>query len=166
MKQRIFIYLFIFSVLIILFQYVNSKRIIDVLNSKVTTKDQQVTVLKDSISSLNDVILNRNHFNLDNNEDAISYFENKGFDVSTLIPNIKDALYRSNESPGEHPIVPFAANSGRKIMINTVKLLNHKWVIADFSDGIFWGELLLTYHVNQPDDITFEVVESFLYPFN
>ena len=51
-------------------------------------------------------------------------------------------------------------------MINTVKLLNHKWIIADFSDGVFWGELLLTYEVHDDSTVRFQVVESFLYPFN
>lgn len=166
MKQRIFIYLFIFSVLVILFQYVNSKRIIDVLNNKVTAKEKQVITYKDSIVSLNNSLLNSSHFNLEQNEDAISYFENKGFDVEGLMPFIKDELYKTNEASGEHPLVPYAASSGRKMMINTVKLLNHKWIIADFSDGVFWGEFLLTYEVNHNSEVSFQVVESFLYPFN
>jgi len=166
MKQRIFIYLFIFSVLVVLFQYVNSKRIIDVLNNKVTAKEAQLVSYKDSISALNNQILDRSHFNLEQNEDAISYFENKGFHVDSLIPLIKDELYKSNEKSGEHPLVPYAASSGRKMMINTVKLLNHKWIIADFSDGVFWGELLLTFEVHDDHTVRFQVVESFLYPFN
>jgi hypothetical protein len=166
MKQRIFIYLFIFSVLVILFQYVNSKRIIDVLNNKVTAKEAQLVSSKDSISALNHQILDRSHFNLEQNEDALSYFESKGFQTDVLIPFIKDELYRTNEVSGDHPLVPYAASSGRKMMINTVKLLNHKWIIADFSDGVFWGELLLTYEVQDDRTVRFQVVESFLYPFN
>jgi hypothetical protein len=166
MKQRIFIYLFIFSVLVILFQYVNSKRIIDLLNNKVTAKEEQVISYKDSITALSNQIVHGSHFNLEHNEDAISYFEAKGFDVDRLIPFIKDELYKTNEASGDHPLVPYAASSGRKMMINTVKLLNHKWIIADFSDGVFWGELFLSYQVDAQDVVTFEVAASFLYPFN
>jgi hypothetical protein len=166
MKQRIFIYLFIFSVLVILFQYVNSKRIIDVLNNKVTAKEAQLVSYKDSINSLNHQIQDNSHFNLEQNEDALSYFESKGFRVDVLIPFIKDELYRTNEASGDHPLVPYAASSGRKMMINTVKLLNHKWIIADFSDGVFWGELLLTYEAQDDRTVRFQVVASFLYPFN
>jgi hypothetical protein len=86
--------------------------------------------------------------------------------VDVLIPFIKDELYRTNEASGDHPLVPYAASSGRKMMINTVKLLNHKWIIADFSDGVFWGELFLSYQVDAQDVVTFEVATSFLYPFN
>lgn len=166
MKQRIFIYLFIFSVLIILFQYVNSKRIIEFQNKKIETTQNQLKIYKDSVATLQDDVLNASHFNLEHNEDAISYFENKGYNVETLIPIIKDELYKTNEILGEHPIVPYVASSGRKMMINTVKLLNHKWIIADFSDGVFWGEVFLTYEISASNEVIFNVVESFVYPFN
>lgn len=166
MKQRIFIYLFIFSALLNLFQYVNSKRLFEVQNKQLETSHDRVETYKDSISSLQEDILNLSHFNLDRNEDAISYFENKGYNISQLIPHIKDELYKLNEVKGDHPLIPYAASEGRKMMINTVKLLNHKWIIADFTDGIFWGELFLTYEVTTDNQVKFNVVESFLYPTN
>ena len=166
MKQRIFIYLFIFSVLIILFQYVTSKRIMESQNQKLQSSEARLATYKDSITTLEDDILNLSHFNLETNEDAISYFENKGYKVAELIPNIKDHIYELNEVSGEHPLVPYASSSGRKMMINTVKLLNHKWIIADFSDGEFWGEIFMTYELTESNDLNFHVVESFLYPLN
>ena len=55
---------------------------------------------------------------------------------------------------------------GRKMMINTVKLLNHKWIIADFSDGEYWGEIFLTYEITEDKELKFNLVEYFLYPFD
>jgi len=164
MKQRIFMYLFIFSMLLVLFQYVNSKRIFEDLNSKLNNNKEQIEAYKDSIAVLQDDNLKLSHFNLDRNEDAMSYFEAKGYAVSELIPFIKDELYKLNEVKGDHPIVPYAASSGRKILINTVKLLNHKWIIADFSDGEYWGEIFLTYEIIESKELKFRLVESFLYP--
>ncbi|MFH4965315.1 hydrolase [Gaetbulibacter sp. M235] len=166
MKQRIFIYLFIFSVLIILFQYVNSKRLLEFQNKKIDAYEVHIQTYKDSIATMQNEILNLSHFNLERNEDALSYFENKGYKVDELIPFIKDELYKLNEVSGEHPLVPYAASEGRKMMINTVKLLNHKWIIADFSDGVFWGEMFLIYEITDTQELKFNVVESFLYPFN
>ncbi|HMR16898.1 MAG TPA: hydrolase, partial [Mariniflexile sp.] len=60
----------------------------------------------------------------------------------------------------------YAASAGRRMLINTVKLLNHKWIIADFTDGQLWGEVFLTYQVSEDKQVTFQVVESFLYPLN
>lgn len=166
MKQRIFMYLFVFAALLVLFQYVNSKRVFEGMNGKLATQKKALKKYKDSIAILQDDILRVSHFNLDRNEDAISYFENDGYDISELIPFIKDELYKLNEAKGEHPIVPYAASEGRKMMINTVKMLNHKWIIADFSDGEYWGEIFLTYQITEDKELKFNLIEYFLYPFD
>ena len=166
MKQKIFMYLFVFSILLVLFQYVNSKRVFEDMNRKLDGYKTQLKYSKDSIAALQDDNLELSHFNLDRNEDAMTYFENKGYNVDELIPLIKDELYKLNEEKGEHPIIPYASETGRRMMINTVKLLNHKWIIADFSDGQFWGELFLTYEITQDQQLKFNLVESFLYPLN
>ncbi|PIA77503.1 hydrolase [Gaetbulibacter sp. 4G1] len=166
MKQRIFMYLFVFSVLLVLFQYVNSKRIFEDMNTKLENYKAKSVKYKDSLVVLQDEVLSLSHFNLSRNEDAISYFENDGYNVDELIPFIKDELYKLNEVKGDHPIVPYAASEGRKILINTVKMLNHKWIIADFSDGEYWGEIFLTYEITANKELKFNLVESFLYPFD
>ncbi len=157
-------YLFIFSVLLILFQYVNSKNVLDTYEADIQSVTEESSILKDSVLVLEDKILDLSYFNLERNEDALSYFENKGFIVSELIPFIKDELYTLNEYKGEHPLIPYASSEGRKLMINNIKLLNHKWIIADFSDGEFWGELFLTYEITDQKELKFRLVESFLYP--
>ncbi len=157
-------YLFVFSMLIVLFQYVNSKRIFESLNNKLEKNQTKIKKYKDSLAVMQDQVLDLSHFNLNRNEDAISYFEADGYNVDELIPFIKDELYSLNEVKGDHPIVPYASSEGRKILINTVKMLNHKWIIADFSDGEFWGEILLTYEITADKQLKFILVESFLYP--
>lgn len=166
MKQKIFMYLFVFSALLVLFQYVNSKRVFEDMNKKLEIHKSKSKKYKDSIAVLQDEILNLSHFNLHRNEDAISYFEDDGYNVDELIPFIKDELYKLNEAKGQHPVVPYAASEGRKMLINTVKMLNHKWIIADFSDGEYWGEIFLTYEVVDGKQLKFNLVESFLYPFD
>lgn len=166
MKQRIFMYLFVFSLLLALFMYVNSKRLLEIEKKQTETSKHQIEKYKDSVATLQNEVLDLSHFNLDRNEDAISYFENRGYNIDELIPLIKDELYKLNEAKGQHPIIPYASSEGRRMMINTVKLLNHKWVIADFSDGEYWGELFLTYEITDSNELKFNLVESFLYPFN
>jgi len=157
-------YLFIFTILLVLFQYVNSKNVLDTYERDIISIKAENKSLKDSLAILEDKIQDLSYFNLDRNEDALSYFENKGFDVSELIPFIKDELYTLNEIKGEHPLIPYGSSEGRKLVINNVKLLNHKWIIADFSDGEFWGELFLTYEIIEKKELKFKLVESFLYP--
>ena len=158
-------YLFIFSILLVLFQYVSAKRIFEDIDRKLVDSRTQLIKYKDSVAVLNNEILKVSHFNLDRNEDAISYFEKEGYEVDELIPFIKDELYKLNVIKGDHPIIPYASSDGRKMMLNTIKLLNHKWIIADFSDGEYWGELLLTYEITEDKELKFKLVEHFLYPF-
>ncbi|MCB4797640.1 hydrolase [Neotamlana laminarinivorans] len=164
MKQRIFMYLFVFAVLLIIFQYVNAKRVFEGLNKQNESYKVQVEKYKDSVVKLHHKIKNNTYFSLENNEDALSYFEADGYKVSELLPYIKDKLYETNEVSGEHPLVPYVSGENRKILINTVKFLNHKWLIANFSDGELWGEILVSYFVNEDKTIDFELSESFLYP--
>jgi hypothetical protein len=164
MKGKIFLYLFVFTLLLVVFQYVNSKSIIEKYEKDIIKAKERITVYKDSIMTLQDENLELMYFNLENNEDAISYFENKGLNVSELIPFIKDELYNLNEAKDEHPLVPYASMTDGKMLINNIRLLNHKWIIADFSDGKYWGELFLTYEITSAGKLDYELKEYFLYP--
>ncbi len=164
MKGKIYLYLFMFSSLLVVFQYVNSKSIIEKYEKDIVKAKDKVSMYKDSLMTLEDENLELMYFNLENNEDAISYFENKGLNVSELIPFIKDELYKLNEVKGEHPLVPYASMTDGKILINNMRLLNHKWIIADFSDGKYWGELFLTYEITDEGKLDYELKEYFLYP--
>jgi hypothetical protein len=164
MKGKIFLYLFMFTSLLVIFQYVNSKRIIEKYEKDIIKVKEKVSIYKDSIMTLQDDNLELMYFNLENNEDAISYFENKGLNVSELIPFIKDELYNLNEAKGEHPLVPYAAMTDGKMLINNIRLLNHKWIIADFSDGKYWGDLFLTYEITSDGKLDYKLKEYFLYP--
>ncbi len=163
MKQKIFMYLFIFSILLVLFLYVNSKNILENQESRIVKLEQKVTMYKDSIITLQDANYDLSLFNLEQNDDALEYLEDQGYDPTTLIPLIRDELYGLNEVKGEHPLVPYVASEGNKMLINTIKLLNHKWIVANFSDGPIWGEMFLTYEVIE-GELKFKLIESFLYP--
>jgi len=125
MKSRIFMYLFIFSVLLIIFQYVNSKNIIDkyendIRKYKTLNKEQE-----EAIVALEDQNFELNYFSIDRNEDALSYFEAKGYNTEELIPAIIDGLYNMNNYKGEdHPIVPYVSMTDSKLIINKIRILN------------------------------------------
>ncbi len=165
MKGKLFLYLFVFTLLFVVFQYVNSKSILETYEKKTEKALDKVQVYKDSIMVLEDENLDLLYFNLENNDEALSYFERDGYDTSKLIPFIKDELYKLNDYKGDdHPIVPYASMTEGKILINKVRLLNHKWIIADFSDGKFWGEMFLTYEITDKKELKFKLVEFFMYP--
>ena len=167
MKARIFMYLFIFTVLLVVFQYVNSKNILDNYEEKLDRYEANEAEMTKKFMALEDENLDLLYFNLENNDDALSYFERDGYKTDELIPFIKDQLISLNDYKGdEHPLVPYASMTEGKILVNQIRMLNHKWIIADFSDGQNWGELLLTYEIDDKKELKFKVVDHFLYPPN
>lgn len=157
-------YLFIFSLLLILFQFMNSKSIIEDYDKKLTKLEEKEVVYKDSIKKLEDQNFELMRFSLEFNDDAMSYFEAQGYKISELAPFIKDELYKLNVYEGDdHPLVPYASMTGNKMMINSIKLLNHRWIITDFSDGKYWGEMLLTYEITDKQELKFKLLDYLMY---
>lgn len=163
MKNKIFMYLFIFTLLIVVFQYVNSKKILEDSSKRIEVLRINNESMKDSLTTLNDELSDLSLFDLRYNQDAKDYFFNKQLDTEALIPFLKNELYKLNETEGEHPLIPFAASEGRKLQFNTIKMLNHRWIVADFSDGQFWGELLIQYFITPEQNVDFEVLDYLLY---
>jgi hypothetical protein len=158
-------YLFIFSVLLIIFQYVNAKNIIDKYEVDINKFKSKIEKNENTITALEDQNFELNYFNIDRNEGASSYFEGQGYDTDELIPIIIDGLYDMNNYEGdEHPIVPFVSMTNSKLLINKIRVMNHKWIVANFTDGEFWGEIFLTYSIDENNDLKYKLVEYFLYP--
>lgn len=166
MKKNIYLYLFVFALLLAIFMFVNTKNVSETYERKIATLEQNEINNKKIIDSLGDQNFELLHFNLENNEDALSYLERDGHDVLRLIPIIRDELYKLNEAEGDHPLVPFASMTDNKMLINTVKLINHKWLIADFTDGKHWGEMLVKYEISPEKELKFSLVEYLMYPPN
>ena len=164
MKNKIFMYLFIFSLLLILFQFVNSKNILETYEKKIERLEGREQQYEDSIITFADLNLELMRFNIDYNEDAQDYFEDDGYKTKDLLPFIKDELYKLNVYEGDdHPIVPYASMTENKILINSVRLLNHKWIIADFSDGKHWGEILVHYEIVNREELKFKLLDYLMY---
>jgi len=165
MKKNLYLYLFVFALLLALFMYINSKSVIEKYDDKIVGLEQNEAGYKEKLIALEDENLDLLYFNLENNDDALNYFEQDGIDTGELVPFLSDELYKLNEEKGSHPLVPYEAMSENgKMMINKVRFLNHKWIIADFTDGEFWGEMLLVYEITPEKELKFRVLESLIYP--
>lgn len=165
MKQRIFMYLFIFTLLLVIFQFVNSKNIIEDYDMKLSNSIERNDKLMDSIRILEDNYVSETYtFKFDTNEDAMIYWEKQGFRISEFVPFIKDELISLNIYDTEdHPLVPFASMTGEKMRIDQIRMLNHKWIIISFTDGKYWGEMLLEYTIENKEHLKFREIGSTLY---
>ena len=161
MKKNIILYLFVFTALILVFQLVNSKKVFYDLQGKWSETKVRNEKLKDSVFRLQERIDEQNDFELEGNEYALRYFENLG--IQNIASHVKDHLYDTNLLREKNDLIPYAAVD-RTFLINKVKVLNHQWIVADFSDGTYWGEIFLTYQINKNGALKFELKEHFLYP--
>lgn len=164
MKKSLFLYLFILAVLMNIFTYM--------YYSKKSTFEEthaafMTTKLKDSLASIAIKYDDAKYFSLENNQNAQDYFDssalNKFNSYEALIAHVKEQLIDLNENPKGNPYTGQEQMGAQKFIINKAKVLNHRWIIADYSDGEYWGEVLLKYFVNEDQSITFEIIQSVLY---
>jgi hypothetical protein len=161
MRNKILIYLLVFVSIILLFQIVNSGRILKREEALLDEKVNSIMILKDQKTILEDRINNESYFSLFDNQKSLNILGEKYND--SIVSVIKDALYETNISENKKLIIPYE-DMGSIFLINQVKILNHKWIIANFSDGSLWGELLIEYAIDEDENINFKTIEHLLYP--
>ena len=83
------------------------------------------------------------------------------FDIDSLSLYIKDQLYEKNFIKNSDFFVP-VSNADNKYLINKIKILNHKWIIADFSNGSKVGRNVDRIYFKK-NKIVFNVKDYFLY---
>ncbi|ADY30554.1 MULTISPECIES: hypothetical protein [Cellulophaga] len=160
MKKYLYLYLFIFAALIALYQFVSANKMIDATNTKFAKLQTQIETLEDSIQKATIKELDLKYFLLENNDDALTNFDHLKLENPTRY--IEDKLIETNEAKGDNPLVPYEGMEG-DFKINKIKVLNHKWIIADFSDGKYWGELLIKYDLKDDLGVDFTMMDHLLY---
>ena len=170
MKRTIFMYLFFFTLLFVIFQYMNEKKIFEKQENKIESQrakikqlEKSLKIVTDSADVLSNTVLDLNYFTLQGNENAMSYFESLGFESGDIEELVAEYIYEENLKSGDNPIIPFDGINGA-MKINKIRFLNHKWIIADFTDGKYWGEMVVEYYITNNKKIELTSVASLLYP--
>jgi hypothetical protein len=159
MKTKIFIYLFTFTALILVFQLVNSSKVVKYQAEIIVEKVARIDTLKVSLENILSKYDDDVYFSLDQNDEAKAFYPDN--DPAEIIQWVKDKIYESNTAKWDNPLVLYSGD-GRKFLINKIKVLNHKWVIADFSDGTDWGEILIEYSIIG-EEVKLNVLDQLLY---
>ncbi len=160
MKSKIFLYLFIFTSLIVLYLFVSSGNMVKDNANRIEKLKTKIVALQDSVQGSQLKILDMQYFSLENNDDALAYYEHLDLKDASLY--ISDKLLETNEKKGDNPLIPYAGMES-DFKINKIKLLNHKWIIADFSDGKYWGEILIKYELKDDMAVDFILIDHLLY---
>ena len=166
MKRAIFMYLFFFAMLFVIFQYMNEKKIFGKQENKIESQRNKINKLKDQVKVITDsleTLSNVDYFSLQGNENAISYIESLGFEALEIETFVSDYIYDQNLKKGSNQLVPYEGING-DMKINKLKFLNHKWILADYTDGRYWGEMVLEYYVTKDREIELKQISSLMYP--
>jgi hypothetical protein len=164
MKKSLMLYLFILVLLLNVFTFMYFSKVLDFEQNKAAATEKRLNAKIESNVSL---LADANYFTLANNDNAQNYFNpetgTKTIQIEKLIPFVSEKLKDLNSNPKGNPYVGQDQIGVNKFSINKVKILNHRWIIADFSDGEYWGEVLLKYFINEDETVSFEIVQSLLY---
>jgi hypothetical protein len=169
MRKSLFLYLFIIAVLMNVFTYKyftskeNSEQKSEASNGNPLISSK---TMSDSLMHLTEKLNDANVFSLENNDRAQNYLyeEGKINDVPAFAEKVKQALLGYNDGPEGNKFTDQTKMGDQKFIINSIKLLNHRWLIANYSNGQLWGEVLLKYYIEENGSITFEIMNSYLYP--
>ena len=157
MKNTI-LYILIFSLLLNVFQYVNSNKILD-------AKEKDVVMLRKSLNNCDSLSKAKTlaDFDLASNENAQEYFYNKDIDFNKVIERVNNDINALNANKTGNPLVPYDMLDGKPFLVSRVKVVNHRWVIAEYSNGKIWGEVLLKYFIVGDKPTEFETIDAVLF---
>jgi hypothetical protein len=160
MKNKIFLYLFVFAALVCMYLFVSSGNMAKANMASIVKLKEEVSQLELDLQQSELKVLEMQYFTLENNDEALAYYEHLNLENPTRY--ISDKLLETNESKGDNPLIPYAGMQN-DFKINKIKVLNHKWILTDFSDGKYWGELLIKYELKEDLGIDFTLTDHLLY---
>jgi hypothetical protein len=152
--KKLVLYGLIFSVLLNIFQYMYSTK---KFNFDENRAEKFKVKMTDSITKIVAEKEEGDYFSLAYDEKAQDYLE--GYDVQKLMPQVKEKLMDLNSNPTGNKLIPYD-----NMVINKVRFLNHRWIIADFTGDSNWGEVILKYFLEKDGSVTFETAETVMYP--
>ena len=160
MRKNIYLYLFVFAALVALYLLFSSRNLQKTLDGRAQSLTEKVATLEDSLQAEKLRVLDMQYFSLENNDDALAFYDHLKLKNPTAY--ITDKLLETNERKGDNPLIPYAGMES-DFKINKIKVLNHKWILADFSDGKYWGDLVIQYELKDDLGVDFTLLDHLLY---
>ncbi len=159
--KKAFFYLFVFSFLFNIYQYVNANKIHKGKEKELEISHKRIETVRDSLKINEKNLMEANYFSIVQNEEAQDYF--KDYDFDEVMAKVEAELMALNHQPNGNPLVPYAPVDGNKFILNKAKVINHRWIIADFYSGKLHGEVLIKYFFKADAPTEFNTIETVLY---
>lgn len=139
--------------------FVFSALFISCNKSQVSRADSDQTAIKDSLELYKKLYAEAAYFSIDQNENAQNEFSPN--QVENVMSKVVQDFAALNQQEGGNPLLP--QNLGSTSKVNRMSVINHKWLIIDFYNDSFAGEVLIRYDFI-PNEITeFTVIDTVIY---
>lgn len=162
MKRSFYLYLFLFAALIALIIYVNGRNIQEAQDKAYITLEEKLADKEEQILKLQSQATENIAFSLTNNQEASNYFEASSLDIDAIEGKLFDHLLELNLQEGGNPLIPYVG-AGKGFHVSDLQVLNHKWLIANFTDNEIWGEVLIQYDFDENKKLSMQTLKALLY---
>ena len=162
MKKSLFLYLFIFAVLFNVFTYMYFTNKQKHEEQRIVNLEKRVKDLQGMPKTQQQPAAEAGYFTLEGNDNAIEYFGDDA-DIPAIITKVKEGISELNTKPNGNPLTQQDPIDGHAFRINKVEVINNRWIIADYSNGTAWGEVLIKYFLNEDGTVDFETMQSLLH---
>ena len=159
MRNKIIQYLLIFISLIALYLFVSDMNKSEAFAASQERMSKRVDNLKDSIAQLVVEQTENAYFSLEVNRDAQQ--AHPDFSPEELQIIIEDYILLSNDNPKGNPLL---SSLGSDWIINKIHVVNHQWILADFTNGTQWGDALFLYQVKVNSKPRLRLLNHVMYP--
>ena len=159
MRNKIIQYLLIFISLIALYLFVSDMNKSEAFAASQERMSKRVDTLKDSIAQLVVEQTDNAYFSLAVNRDDQK--AHADFSSEELQKIIEDYILLSNDNPKGNPLL---SSLGSDWIINKIHVVNHQWILADFTNGTQWGDALFLYQVKANSKPRLRLLNHVMYP--
>lgn len=159
MRNKIIQYLLIFISLIALYLFVSDMNKSEAFAASQERITKRVETLKDSINQLVVEQTDNAYFSLAVNRDAQQ--AHPDFSPGELQDILEDHILSTNDNPKGDPLL---SSLGSDWIINKIHVVNHKWILADFTNGTQWGDALILYQINTNGKPRLRLLNHVMYP--
>ena len=159
MRNKIIQYLLIFISLIALYLFVSDMNKSEAFAVSQERMSKRVDTLKDSITQLVVEQTENAYFSLAANRDAQQ--AHLDFSPEELQNIFQDYILLSNDNSKGNPLL---SSLGSNWIINKIHVVNHQWILADFTNGTQWGDALFQYQVKANSKPRLRLLNHVMYP--
>ena len=159
MRNKIIQYLLILISLIALYLFVSDLNKTEAFTASQERMTNRMEKLKDSIAQLITDQTEHAYFSLALNRDAQHAYPNLSPDDLQLL--LEAYLLEQNDASNGNPLL---STIGKGCIVNKISIVNHQWLLADFTNGSQWGDALFQYQVNDNKQASLRLLNHVMYP--